>query len=304
MSSLPKTAVRLRTYSKVNLFLRVLGRRSDGYHEIETIMHGVGLGDELTVELTRTGRIEIEMELDEVVGDIPLPESNAIWHAAERLVERGAVNEGIRVTVVKRIPISAGLGGGSGNAAGALHALNELWELGLERSDLLVAAAKVGSDVPFCIDGGTVLATSRGEELTHLPVATTMWFVLGMMNEPLLTKDIYGLFDAERPDLNLAEITSASVAVALGSGDVREIASLVHNDLERIVFEVRPSLRAKKEALLAAGALGASVSGSGPTMYGIAQDEDHAHRIADVVGAEFDRCVVVASVPECIERLD
>lgn len=294
--------VRIKTHAKINLFLRVLGRRSDGYHEVETILHGIELGDEIDVHLTDTGKVEVEMVLADSVSELlPPSEQNTVWHAAQHLIEHGAPNEGVHIRIVKRIPIGAGLGGGSGNAAGVLVALNELWKTELNRDALLDVASRVGSDVPYCISGGTALATARGESLTPLPSPETMWFVLGISHDPLLTRDVYAAWE---PDPGGEAVGSAEMTLALGGGDFEEVASLLYNDLERPAFSLRPELAERKEALVAAGALGASLSGSGPTLFGIATGEAHAREVAAAVEPVFDKVVVTCSRPECIERLD
>lgn len=295
-------SIRMRTNAKVNLFLSVLGRRPDGYHEVETILHGIKLSDDIEVSPTDTGKLDIDMRFDDgLTGELPAPEDNVIWAVVNQLVERGALNEGLHVKLTKRIPIGAGLGGGSGNAAGVLVALNELWDTQIARDELSRIAGALGADVPYCIGGGTALATGRGEEITNLPAPDDMTFVLGMSNQPLYTRDIYARWEngADRP-----EEGSAPITLALGGGDVREIASLLHNDLEPAIFSVRPELEEKKQVLVDAGALGALISGSGPTVFGIAPSEDDGERIAREVGSHFDRTLVVRSQPECIERLD
>lgn len=294
---------RIKTHAKLNLFLRVLGRRADGYHEVETILHGVEMGDEIDVRLTDTGKVEVEMVLADSVSDLlPPSEQNTVWHAAQRLIDdHGARNDGVHINIVKRIPIGAGLGGGSGNAAGVLVALNELWKTELNRDGLLHVAGRVGSDVPYCISGGTALATARGESLTPLPSPETMWFVLGISHDPLLTRDVYAAWE---PDPDAEPVGSAEMTLALGGGDVVEVASLLYNDLERPAFALRPELAGRKQSLVEAGALGASLSGSGPTLFGVARDEDHAREVAAGVEDEFDKVVVTSSRAECIERLN
>lgn len=294
--------VRIKTHAKLNLFLRVLGLRSDGYHEVETILHGVEMGDEIDVRLTDTGKVEVEMVFADSVSELlPPSEQNTVWHAAQHLIDHGARNDGVEIRIVKRIPIGAGLGGGSGNAAGVLVALNELWKTELNRDGLLDVAGRVGSDVPYCISGGTALATARGESLTPLPSPETMWFVLGISHNPLLTRDVY---EAWEPDPASEPVGSAEMTLALGGGDVAEVASLLYNDLEGPAFALRPELAGRKERLREAGALGASLSGSGPTLFGVARDEAHAREVAGRVEDDFDKVVVTSSRPECIERLD
>lgn len=293
--------IRLRTNGKVNLFLRVAGKRPDGYHEIETILQTIDLGDDMTIEETSTGRVDIDMEvLDRPAGALPQREENLIWHACRALLDRGATNDGVAIKVAKRIPVGSGLGGGSANAAGVLLALSDLWQIDFGLEGLSRVGAEIGSDVPFAIRGGTALATSRGEDLTALPAPRGLCFVLGISDEPLLTRDVYAAW--EEPPSNRG-VPSASMAMALGGGDAREIASLLHNDLEAPAFKLRPELGRKKRLMQDAGALGASLSGSGPTIYAIASGEAHGHAIAAAVKRHFDRVLVVASHPECVQRL-
>jgi len=295
------TTTRIRTNAKVNLFLRVLGKRVDGYHEVETILQVIRLSDEIEVTPTDSGRVEIAMEwLDGATGVLPTETDNLIMRAAERLVQEGATRGGLKVVVKKRIPIGAGLGGGSGNAAGALVVLSELWGLDIERARLSELAADVGSDVPYCIEGGTALATARGEKLTPLPSPEQLWFVLGVTDEPMMTRDVYEAWDDLPPS---EDVSSAVMTMALGAGDAEEVASLLHNDLEPAVFKLKPELEKKKEIVGEAGALGACVSGSGPTVYGLARDEQHAQAVAANVAHVFDRVLVTSSQADCIERL-
>jgi 4-diphosphocytidyl-2-C-methyl-D-erythritol kinase len=299
--SQPMTAIRMHTNAKINLFLRVMGQRPDGFHEIETIFHGVSLKDDIVITPTTTGEIEIEMQAaGNLRADMPTLEENLAWLAGRALIERGSNNAGVHISITKRIPVAAGLGGGSGNAAGVLVGLNELWESGLDRAGLLEVARVVGSDVPYCIDGGTALATGKGEALTTLPFPSDLWLVLGISYVPLLTREVYGVWD---PSDSPLKVGSAPMTLALGAGDVPEVAALLHNDLEPAIFKLRPELQEKKQGLLQAGAIGALVSGSGPTVYGIASDRAHAEAIAAAIKSEFDEALVLNTSKECIERI-
>lgn len=294
--------MKLRTRAKVNLFLRVLGNRQDGYHEVETILHSVDLADDIEITPTGTGNVEVSMELAEgAAGELPAMADNFVVHAAQALVAVGARNEGVSLHVTKRIPIAAGLGGGSGNAAGALVALNDYWRLGLDKKKLIETAALLGSDTPYCIQGGTALASGRGEKLTHLSNGLQLWVVLGISNVPLRTKDVYATWDEARTP---SDAMSAPMVLAIGAGDVGGVAELLHNDLEEPAFRLRPGLAAKKQAMLEAGADGALLSGSGPTIFGLAPDEQAANAIASRVEEHFDRVEVVQSAAACIEMLD
>ena len=295
--------MRLRTNAKVNLFLGVDGRRPDGYHEIETIFHTIGLADSITLTPSTTGVIEIDMPSERGVTELPPPEANIVRRAAEELGRHRPSLEGggVCIEIVKRIPIGAGLGGGSGNAAGALTALNDLWDLGLDSDGLGKLAGELGADVPYCLTGGTALATGRGERITPLPQPAPLWFVLGLSNVPLFTRDVYDNFDPAR---DAAGAPSAPVAAALEAGEIEKVAALLHNDLECPAIRLRPELEEKKRAMLDAGALGALMSGSGPTIFAIARDAGHAAGLAASVEPVFDRVEVTSSRPECIERLN
>ena len=297
----PRTILRVRTHAKLNLFLRIAGRHPDGYHELESIFHGVNLADEIEFVRTESKGVEIDMRLGEgLQGDLPTEKENLVARSAQALLERGGRNPGIKIKILKRIPIAAGLGGGSGNAAGALVALSEMWEMGLEKEELVKAAGSVGSDVPYCISGGTMLATKRGEELTGLPAPERLWFVIGISFTPLLTKKVYDRWDElDRP----SQANSSPMVLALGSGDVAEIAALLHNDLEAAATDLHPELKGRKERLLAAGALGAAITGSGPTLFGLCRDEGHAREVARRVESDFDEVLVTSSFPTCVERI-
>lgn len=295
------TIVRVRTHAKVNLFLRVLGLRRDGFHEVETILHGVSLFDEMELVVAESG-LDVAMELgDGIRGTLPSNTENLVHRAAMLLLEVAEKPRGARIRVKKNIPIAAGLGGGSADAAGALVTLAEMWDLDIDKEQLLSLAEKLGSDVPYCLDGGTTLATARGEQLTPLPNIKPMWFVLGVTDQPVLTREVYERWDSLGAR---DEFTAATMTMALGAGDAAEVAALLHNDLEAPAFELRPELESKKQALIDAGALGASMSGSGPTMFAVALTESHAREVASKVEDVFDGVKVVRSHSDCIQRLD
>ena len=298
----PSVGIRLRTHAKLNLFLRVVGRRPDGYHEIESIFHGVSLADDIEFRPTDSAGVDVEMKIERGPHDLaPKLEENLAYLAATALIERGVGAAGIRIDIRKRIPIGAGLGGGSGNAAGVLIALNEIWKGELTNEDLNAVGTSIGSDVPYCLVGGTMLATARGENLTSLPSPADLHFVLGISDEPLFTKDVYARWDDLEQD---GAAGSAPIALALGTGDPTEVGPLLHNDLEPAAFSLRPELEELKKVILGAGALGANLTGSGPTLFGLAADADHAREIAGKIEDRFAHVEVVSSSQRCVERLD
>jgi 4-diphosphocytidyl-2-C-methyl-D-erythritol kinase len=277
--------------------LKVLGQRGDGFHEIETIFQSISLADEIEIE-ARPSDLTVDMSIEAGPGHVPAMEENLAHKAACRLLEELPDPLGAHLRIRKRIPIAAGLGGGSANAAGAVLALAKLWNLDLDTLTLEKIAAELGSDVPFCLSGGTSLASGRGEILTSLPGGSEIWFVLGISDQPLLTSEVY----AAHADVRTNDgAKSAPMVLALGGGDVGQVAELLHNDLEAAIFRLRPELPAKKEALLAAGALGALVSGSGPTVFGVLPDRDSAEAVAMKVSEVFDRVEVADARSSCVD---
>jgi 4-diphosphocytidyl-2-C-methyl-D-erythritol kinase len=294
-------AIAVRTFAKVNLFLRVLGRRTDGWHELETIFHGISLADQLHIAPRGSGHIDVDMRLEEPAeGELPEARDNLARRAAVLLRQGARGDPGARLDIVKRIPLAAGLGGGSANAAGALVALDALWGAKLGERALSALALELGSDVPYFLTGGTALATGRGERLTPLSPAATMWFALGITHEPMSTADVYREWD-RAPSTGAPDV--APMTAALRAGDVATVGSLVHNDLEPAALRLRPDLADKKLAMAGAGALGVLVSGSGPSLFALASSEDHARRVAGEVSSCFDRVVVVSSALRSIEWL-
>lgn len=298
------TALHLTTAAKVNLFLRVLGRRADGFHDLRSIFHSLDLADDVTVRSSVGGVIDVEMHGEAVPALLlPAPESNIVVATAKRMQAVGGTSRGASISILKRIPIGGGMGGGSSNAAGVLLALERLWGLDLERATLLEVGAEIGSDVPFCIGGGaTAVVTGRGERIAPLDAPPTpLWFVLGISNDPLSTRAVYAAQDETVDEGAPGERAAAEpLALALGAGDVEEVARLLHNDLEGPAFHLRPRLRQDKQVLLEAGALGACMSGSGPTLFGIAPDRRSAVSIAARVADRFDRVVVSHSGAGCV----
>jgi 4-diphosphocytidyl-2-C-methyl-D-erythritol kinase len=282
----------VRAHAKVNLFLRVLAERPDGYHEIETILHGIDLADDVDVTLTEGCNVDLETRLDPgVVGAPPAPRDDLAARAARAYLDAAGARAGVRIELVKRIPIGAGLGGGSADAAAVLRALDQVLGRPLARGRLARVAAGLGSDVPYFLVGGTALATGRGEVVTPLRAAAPLWFALGISAEPLLTRDVYV---RARPS---SSGSAAAMRSALEAGDVAEVAAELHNDLQPAALQLRPDLASGRSALRRAGALGTLVSGSGPTVLALARDERHARAIAAAARGGFDRLVVAASSP-------
>ena len=261
----------VRAYAKLNLALDVLGRRADGYHEMRMVMQSVTLSDRIRLE-TGTGR-PLRMTTD--LGFLPSNEKNLAAVAALRLCEAAGVSsEGLAIDLWKTIPVCAGLAGGSADAAAVLRGLNRLMRLGLSSAELAEIGARVGSDVPYCVRGGTALAEGRGERLTPLPPLPRCHVVLCKPAFSVSTPDLFERIDGvrlrRRPD-------TLGLLGALEAGDLADVARRMYNVFE----DALPPRRAGeigeiRNSLIQYGALGASMSGTGPTVFGLFRDASAA----------------------------
>lgn len=308
---LTETGVSVRVPAKLNLFLAVRGRRADGYHELVSVLQTVSLYDELSASFSgppgrgqhpaSRRRMSVELRTDGAPG-LPLPGENLVVRAAVALGERAGFSE-LRVPpdpdsprtvleLVKRIPIAGGMAGGSADAAAALVALNELWRVDLDRDELKALAADLGSDVPFCVVGGTALATGRGTALAQVLCRGTFSWVVATAHEPLSTAEVYRAWDRTcRPSL----VEPDAVLAALRSADAEALGAALHNDLEPAAFSLRPELAVAKKALLDAGALGAVLSGSGPTLLALCADDERAAEVAQRIAPGHQEVLVARS---------
>jgi 4-diphosphocytidyl-2-C-methyl-D-erythritol kinase len=260
----------LRTSAKVNLALEGLGRRSDGYHELSTVMQAVDLFDRLTVERAET----ITLETSDAA--LPTDDRNLVVRAARLLREASGVQAGARIVLDKRIPVAAGLGGGSSDAAATLWALNRLWGLRWRQERLMTLAVGLGMDVPFFLGPGRAVGTGRGEVLKALPTVGGYAMVLVNPGVPLSTQEVYGRVPEgwhAKPE------GTKRMLEALRTRNAAKVAAALTNHLERWVEPAMPVIGRMKAALLAAGALGAVMSGSGPTVFGVARSLDQARQI-------------------------
>ena len=260
----------LRASAKVNLVLEVLGKRPDGYHELSTVMQAVDLFDRLTVEAAAT----ITLETSEPA--LPTDDRNLVVRAARLLQEAAGIKAGARIVLDKRIPLAAGLGGGSSDAAATLLGLNRLWGLRWRRERLVELAVKLGMDVPFFLGRGRALGTSRGEVLSALPGVGGYALVLVNPGVGLSTQEVYGRVP---PGWRAESDGTRRMLDALKKRNVGRVAGALTNHLEHWVEPAMPVIGRMKAALLAAGALGAAMSGSGPTVFGLARSLDQARQI-------------------------
>jgi len=269
-------SVRRDAHAKVNVFLRVLGLREDGYHELESLVLPLSLAD--TVEVEEADRLDVEVHGDPRLA--AAAESGAGMNlglmAALALAETAAVTRGARIRITKRIPVAAGLGGGSADAAAVLLALDELWGCGLGPEALVQVAERVGSDVPALVAGGPVMMRGRGEHVERVEVAPT-WWVVRAFGFPTRSPDAFRWWDE---DGSVTGPEGAVVLDAAARGDAEALGRALRNDLEAPVCARHPEIAVVRNALLEAGALGAVMSGSGPTVVALVRDRAHAEELS------------------------
>jgi len=297
------TSVTVRVPAKINLQLAVGPPRPDGYHGLVTVFHAIGLFDMITVAAAEADSVAVT---GEGAGQVPEDGDNLALRAVRtlRAVAPAQAGPGVAVTINKRIPVAAGLAGGSADAAAALVACNELWRAGLSQRELCEVAAGVGSDVAFAVLGGTAVGRGRGERLTPalMPAARYHW-VLAFADGALSTPEVYGALDRLRAGNGPAAgdgepELSTELMAALRAGDLERLGRSLSNDLQAPAVSLFPALRKTLEAGREFGALGALVSGSGPTCFFLARDVRQATDLAVALsGAGVCRTVTRASGP-------
>jgi 4-diphosphocytidyl-2-C-methyl-D-erythritol kinase len=298
-------ALTARAPAKINAHLAVGPLRPDGFHELRTVYLAVSLFDTVTARPGEGLRLAVSGEGSGAATGadaVPTDRRNLVWRAAELLAEHAGVPADAQLEIAKSIPAAAGLAGGSADAAAALVALDALWGTRAARDDLLALAAHLGSDVPFSLLGGVALGTGRGEQLAPVLAGHAWHWVLGIAGEGLSTPAVYAELDRLRAEGRVpdgAELLPAEpVMTALRSGPAEALAAALANDLQAPALALRPELRRALGAATGAGALGALVSGSGPTIAALAADEGAAVALAaSLAGEGVFRTVRVVSGP-------
>ena len=280
----------------MNLHLAVGDRRDDGYHELTTVFHAVSVLDEVTVRNADVLSLEL---VGEGADTLPTDEHNLAWQAAELMAEHVGRAPDVSIMIDKSIPVAGGMAGGSADAAAVLVAMNSLWELNVPRRDLRVLAARLGSDVPFALHGGTALGTGRGEELATVLSRNTFHWVLAFADSGLSTKAVFSELDRLRADGDPPQLAEAGpVLAALAAGDPEQLAPLLGNELQAAALSLEPTLRRALGAGVDAGALAGIVSGSGPTCAFLCASAASAVDVGiQLSGAGVCRTVRVASGP-------
>lgn len=258
-----------KAYAKINLGLDVIGKRDDGYHLVKMIMQNVDIYDTLTFEENASGEITLKANSETV----PTDGSNLICKVAYQLKEEFGVKSGVNITLEKRIPVAAGMAGGSTDGAAAYIALNELWGLGLSKEELCKRAVKLGADIPYCIIGGTALSEGIGEELTIISDAPEFYLVVAKPAIAVSTGWVYTELDSKEierhPDID-------AIRAAIESGDVRGMCDKIHNVLEPVTTGKYPVIKDIEKILEDNGAVRAFMTGSGPTVFAVYESEEEA----------------------------
>ncbi|MEA5516067.1 4-(cytidine 5'-diphospho)-2-C-methyl-D-erythritol kinase [Nodularia sp. UHCC 0506] len=277
--------------AKINLYLEIISERPDGYHELSMILQSIALADKINVQSLSTDTIRVNCKHPQV----PTNKSNLAYRAAALMAakfpEALAQYGGVEITINKHIPVAAGLAGGSTNAAAVLVGIDLLWNLGLTQPELEQLGATLGSDIPFCVAGGTVIATGRGEKLSPLPSLDHIYIVLAKYRSLEVStawayktyRQEFGssdLKDMENLAARAAAVHSEAIIKAVLNQDAGEIAEKLHNDLERVVLPAYPQVLQLRELFATqAGVLGTMMSGSGPTVFALVESEAQAQAV-------------------------
>ncbi len=261
-----------RAPAKINLTLDVLYRRDDDYHELEMIMSSVDLADYLTFTPLEEDKIEVFTNK----AFLPVDRRNHVYQIIKLVKERYNIREGMLVEIEKKIPVAAGLGGGSTDAAAALRALNRIWELNMSVQEMIELGMQVGTDVPYSIVGGTAFVSGRGEIVTPINPMPSCWVVLAKPRISVSTKTVFRALEVERLDYIPK---SRIVADAIEIGDYKGMVDNLSNALEAVTFERHPKLRQLSERMERYGMDGVTMSGSGPTIIGFSQNYSRAKRV-------------------------
>ncbi len=257
--------------AKINLALDVLGKRADGYHEVRMIMTTVDLSDHIEIQETGGDRIRVRSSALYV----PEDERNLAYKAADLIKTRFGIKQGVEIWIKKEIPVAAGLAGGSSDAAATIRALNRLWRLGLSYEEMAELAAAIGSDVAFCVRGGTALAIGRGEKIEPLPAPPPCWVILAKPPVSVSTAEIYQALTLD----NLAHPDTDGMIAAIERGDYEGICSRLSNVLESVTIQKVEEVEQIKRVMARLGADGVLMSGSGPTVFGLVRHKSKAQRI-------------------------
>lgn len=258
--------------AKINLTLDVIGKRADGYHEVEMVMTMVDLADRIELQTLGSGRLTVASN----TGHIPTDERNLCYKAAVALQEYCGINYGASIYIDKHIPVAAGLAGGSSDAAATLRGLNRLWQLDLSQDELAGIGASVGSDVPFCVYGGTAIARGRGEKIEHIESPPPCWVVLAKPPIGVSTAEVYGAFSLDEVKHHPS---SDRMRAAIQTGSIANVCGELGNVLEEVTLKLYPEVKYLKDQMVRFGGGGVLMSGSGPTVFALVEKDSRMQRI-------------------------
>lgn len=283
------SSVSLRSYAKLNLFLKVLRKRPDNFHDLETIFERISLYDDIRLTSNSTGKIKIICSHPQV----PKGPKNLVYKVAQMLQKRFGITKGVTITIKKNIPVAAGLAGGSSNGATTLLGLNKIWNLKLSRKQLVEVGAQIGSDVAFFLyNSSWALGEGRGELITPLPIKAKFWHVVVVPRLKMYSKDVFGRLNLE---LTKREADANILTLALKEKSALKAGSLLHNDLETSILSIRPELLRVKNRLRKYSFCGVAFSGSGPACYGLAPTEKIARAAAADLRKHYARAFAVCT---------
>ena len=273
----------LKALGKINLGLDVLRKRPDGYHEVKMIMQSISLADTLELKKIPEGTIRLINGAERDNPEVPMDKTNLIYRAIDLIKQKYAISEGIEATLTKRIPVAAGMAGGSTDAAAALKGMNQLFALGLSEQELCELGVTLGADIPYCIMGGTALSEGIGERLTPLPPMPECWILIAKPPICVSTGFVYGNLKANEltvhPDID-------GMTEAIKHNDLHGITSRLGNVLETVTIPAHPEIAVIKDRMLDYGAMQALMSGSGPTVFGIFAEEEQAAEAGTAIQKE------------------
>ena len=284
-----------RAPGKVNLGLWVGPVSSDGFHPLLTAFQAVDVWEEVHVIDADDLQLEVVSDLD--ISGVPLGPDNLAWRAAILLADHLGLDPRGRLVIDKSVPVAGGMAGGSADAAATLKALGQHWRADLSSAQWSELATQLGSDVPFCLLGTAAIGRGRGEQLDEVSVSSPLHLVMVQADFASSTAEVYRHYDQIHPGATLPTELPEGFVAAWQSGDATALAPLLHNDLERAACSLRPEISETLAAVEQAGALRAIVSGSGPTVMGLARDADHAHDIATTLGDSGHAVRVTQSLP-------
>lgn len=278
----------IEAYGKINLALDVIRKRNDGYHDIRTIMQQIDLKDIVTIKDRKKG-IKIECDNPEV----PLDSSNLVYVAWKKMKEKTKINRGVHITIEKNIPVASGLAGGSTDAAAVLRGLNKLWNLNLSTKELMEIGVSIGADVPYCIIGGTALAEGIGEKLKILKSFSNKFILLANPGIAVSTSYVYKSLRLDKieksPDMDM-------LVQAVENDDIYTLTKNMGNVLEQVTVEEFSQIKTIKEDMIRYGALGSLMSGSGPTVFGLFDDERKLMKCKEYLDKKVPKVIITKTI--------